>query len=137
MDNKQVLSYILNTDQLLNDFGNITRMENKNNRKREYRRILTEAQKMQRSCYDPYLFATRIAGSDKMEYTCLVCGKVIGGTTLGHVVNLTENGLVEGDDVEEYAVSRLKDYLVTEPPLSEAEIREALRNDIVEYVKQR
>ena len=137
MDNKQVLSYILNTDQLLNDFGNITRMENKNNRKREYRRIFTEAQKMQRSCYDPYLFATRIAGSDKVKYTCLVCGKVIDGATLGHVVNITEGGIIDGDIEEEYAVSQLKKYLTMEPSLSETEIREALKKDLIEFSRQR
>ena len=72
-----------------------------------------------------------------MEYTCLVCGKVIGGTTPGHVVNLTEDGLIEGDDALEYAVGQLKGYLEMEPALSEVEIREALRNDLIELAKQR
>lgn len=137
MDNKQVLQFILTTDQLLNNFGDITRMENKHERRREYQRVLGEAQKMQRVCYDPYLFATKPIGSDKMEYTCLVCGKVIGGTTPGHVVNLTEDGLIEGDDALEYAVGQLKGYLEMEPALSEVEIREALRNDLIELAKQR
>ena len=92
---------------------------------------------MQRVCYDPYLFAIKDLDSDKMEYICLVCGKVIGGTTLGHVVNLTENGLIEGDYVLEYAVSQLKKYLEVEPALSEVEIREALRNDLTQLAKQR
>ena len=35
MDNKQVLQFILTTDQLLNNFGDITRMENKHERRRE------------------------------------------------------------------------------------------------------
>ena len=137
MNNEMVLRFVLATDQLLNDLGNLTGIENGNDKKREYRRILSEAQKMQRVCYDPYLFATKDIGSDKMEYTCLVCGKVIGGTTLGHVVNLTEDGLIEGDDALEYAVSQLKQYLVMEPALSEVEIREALRNDLIEFARQR
>ena len=62
---------------------------------------------------------------------------MIGGTTPSHVVNLTEDGLIEGDDIKEFAVNQLKMYLAIKPPLNEAEIREALRSDIIGYVKQR
>ena len=103
----------------------------------ELKRILDEAKTMQRVCYDPYVFATKDLGSDKMEYTCLVCGKNVGGSIPGHIVNLVEDGLIEGDHVAEYAVEQLKKYLVAEPALSEAEIREALRKDLTLFVKQR
>ena len=100
MDNKTALKFILATDKLLNDFGNLTRNPDSKARNIQRAKIDAEKHKMQRVCYDPYLFARTTLGSDKMEYTCLICGKVIGGTTLGHVVNLSENGLIEGDDVE-------------------------------------
>ena len=137
MDNQTVLQMVLATDQLLNYFGNLTRMENDDERHALEESIMEKRKHMQRVCYDPYLFAIKDLDSDKMEYICLVCGKVIGGTTLGHVVNLTENGLIEGDYVLEYAVSQLKKYLEVEPALSEVEIREALRNDLTQLAKQR
>ncbi len=137
MDNKQTLQFILKTDQLLNDLGNATRIMNGNAKRRELKRIDVEKGKMQSVCYDPFLFAEKPLGGDSIYYTCLVCGKTIGGATPGHVVNLTEDGLIEGDDVEEFAVNQLKMYLAVEPPLNEAEIREALRSDIIGYVKQR
>lgn len=137
MDNKKALSFILRTDELLNDFGNITKLKNNHAKKREYKRILAAAQTMQRNCYDPYFFASSSANSDKLQYTCLVCGKVINGKGLGHAVNMTENGLIEGDLEEEFAVSQLKKYLEIEPALSEAEIREALNKDLIQFAKQR
>ena len=137
MDNKTALKFILATDKLLNDFGNLTRTPDSKARNIQRAKIDAEKHKMQRVCYDPYLFARTTLGSDKMEYTCLICGKVIGGTTLGHVVNLSENGLIEGDDVESYAVEQLKKYLMMTPPLSEVEIREALRNDLIDFARQR
>ena len=137
MDNKQVLDFILASDKLLNDYANVTRMDNEKERNDELKRILDEAKTMQRVCYDPYVFATKDLGSDKMEYTCLVCGKNVGGSIPGHIVNLVEDGLIEGDHVAEYAVEQLKKYLVAEPALSEAEIREALRKDLTLFVKLR
>lgn len=137
MDNKQVLDFILASDQLLNDYANVTRMDNQSKRKEELERILEESKGMQRVCYDPYIFATKDLGSDKMEYTCLVCGKNVGGSIPGHIVNLVEDGLIEGDHVAEYAVEQLKKYLTAVPALSEVEIREALRKDISEFIKQR
>ena len=137
MDNQTVLQYILTTDQLLNDLGNVTRMENKAEREAKKIQIKVQKQKMQRSCYDPYLFAKTSLGSDKMEYTCLVCGKVIGGTSLSHVVNLSANGLIEGDDALWYAVNQLKKYLEMDPALTEVEIREAIRSDLIEFARQR
>ena len=137
MNNKQVLNFILTTEQLLCDYGEVTIIDSKQEKKKELRRIFSEAQKMQRDCYDPYLFATRALNNDEVEYTCLVCGKIIGGTNPLHVVNLTEKGLIEGDDALEYAVNKLKKYLEVDPPLSEVEIREALRRDLMEFAKQR
>ena len=137
MDNKQALSFILKTDQLLNDMGNASRITNGNAKRKELKIIYIEKSKMQSVCYDPFLYAEKPLGSDAVYYTCLVCGKVIGGTTPSHVVNLTEDGLIEGDDIKEFAVNQLKMYLAIKPPLNEAEIREALRSDIIGYVKQR
>ena len=137
MNNEQVLEFILTSDKLLNDYANVTRMDNEKERNDELKRILDEAKAMQRVCYDPYVFATEPLGSGKIEYTCLVCGKNIGGSLPGHVVNLVDDVLIEGDHVEEYAVKQLKKYLVVEPALSEAEIREALRKDISLFIKQR
>lgn len=136
MDNKQVLEFILASDKLLNDYANVTRMEEEQERQDALDKIHKELKDRQRVCYDPYVFATKPLGSDKMEYTCLVCGKNVGGAIPGHIVNLVEDGLIEGDHIAEYAVEQLKKYLVMEPALSEAEIREALRKDIGLLVKQ-
>ena len=137
MNNKQALNYINESDSLLNDYGIVTKMEKKGDRKRALQEIFNKAQKMQRNCYDPYFFASSISDDDKLQYTCLICGKVIYGKNLGHVVNMTENGLIEGDLEEEYAVSQLKKYLEIEPALSENEIREALNRDLIQFAKKR
>ncbi len=136
MNNKQALSYIEQTDQLLNSFGSAIMLENKHERRRALNRVLSGAKDIQRNCYDPYWFGIRNE-DDTISYTCLICGKVIGGTSLNHVINLTEDGLVGDDRTLEDAVLKLKELLLVEPALSEQEIREALRDYIVELVKTR
>lgn len=137
MDNKQVLEFILKSDELLNQYGKVSKIIKKGDKKRALQEIFKQAHFMQRQCYDPYLYATKDLNSDEVENTCLVCGRVVKGKNLGHVVNLGENGLIEGDDVEEFAVSKLKEYLQQVPFLGEEEIREALKKDIMEYSKTR
>ena len=53
MDNQTVLQMVLATDQLLNDFGNLTRMENDDERHALEESIMEKRKHMQRVCYDP------------------------------------------------------------------------------------
>lgn len=137
MNNQMMLNFILKTDELLREMGRASQIIIGNEKRKVLKKIDAEKHKMQSVCYDPFLMASKIIGASEIRYTCLVCGKEISGTTLNHVVNLTEDGLIEGDWVEEFAVNQLKFYLTENPPLSEAEIRDALRRDIAQYVKQR
>lgn len=137
MNNKQVLEFIKISDGLLSDYGNALRIEGKKLRKKTIRKIFNSANKLQNACIHPYVMASNPLGTNEVEYTCLVCGRIMNNCAPEKVINITENGLIEGDVEEEYAVSELKKYLEAEPALSEVEIREALRKDLTQEIKQR
>lgn len=137
MNHKQVLEFIKISDGLLSDYGNASRMEGKKLRKKTIRKIFNSASKLQEACIHPYVMASNLLETNGIEYTCLVCGKIMSICAPEKVINTTGNGLIEGDVEEEYAVSELKKYLETEPALDEVEIREALRKDLTQKINQR
>ncbi len=138
MHNKQALAFINRTDELLNNYGKATTIANPKEQRKVLKRILSGMIKTQSECTHPYLLgSTDLYQDGKMECTCLVCGKTLDSFDKEDVLNLTPDSLIEGDEVENFAVNRLKDYLSAEPALTEDNIKIAVYEDIKGLTKNR
>ena len=130
MDNKKALEYININDHLLNDYGNIQNMVDEAMRKKAMQKIFKSVNGMQGSCTHPYVVASHPLGGE-VEYTCLVCGRLESYFPPEVVINTMDGTIIEDENLEEEAVKKLKSYLMEEPSLSEEEIRENLRKDMI------
>lgn len=130
MDNKKALEYININDHLLNDYGNIQNMVDEAMRKKAMQKIFKSVNGLQGACTHPYVMVSHLLDGE-VEYTCLVCGRMEAYFPPEVVINAMDGTIIEDENLEEEAVKKLKSYLMEEPSLSEEEIRENLRKDMI------
>ena len=138
MNNKQVLEIIDISNHLLKGYGDITRMTDKDKQEKARKKMDKSVGQMQKRCTHPYIMASVPLDAKEAEYTCLVCGKELEQVPdLDKVVNQSGVDVIEDFGLEDRAVNILREYLQTESALSEEEIREALRKDVIDLVHKR
>lgn len=129
MNNKRTLELITISEELLNNYADITRITDKKMQKKNFRRVIHQVNKVQHDCNHPYVFASTSLDGKDLTKTCLVCGK-IADFDAEKVINQDSIGINDIDMTEEYAAEKLKEYLEQNPELSESDIRELLGKDI-------